>query len=103
MVCVCERFIRRAGRPGSTAGRMPAATHMVRPISRWQDNFLKILLLRQSPQSNKLTPLAMEKKFQLNQPRQTLEQPRLGQEMGRRLSHQIRAARATDAGAARRE
>jgi hypothetical protein len=60
-------------------------------------------LLRQSLQSNIIIALAMERKFQLNQPSQnqpsqTLEHSRLGQEGLWHLSHLILAAQETDAG-----
>jgi hypothetical protein len=41
---------------------------------------LETFLLRQSLQSNMITALAMKMEFQLNQPSQTLECSRLGQE-----------------------
>ena len=55
-------------------------------------------LLRPSLPSNIITALAMERKFQLNQPSQTLDHSRLGQEELRHLSHLILAAQETDAG-----
>jgi len=60
-------------------------------------------LLRQSLQSNMITALAMEKKFELNQLSQMLEHSRFGQEESRHLSHRILAAQETDAGDTRRE
>jgi hypothetical protein len=60
-------------------------------------------LLKQSLPSDMITALAMERKFQLNQPSQTLGHSRLDQEETRHLFHQILAARGTDAGGGRRQ
>jgi hypothetical protein len=49
-------------------------------------------VLRPSLQSNMMTGLAMEKKFQLNQTGQMLEHARFRQEELRQLSHPILAA-----------
>jgi len=49
-------------------------------------------MLRRSLQSNMMTGLAMEKKFQLNQTGRTLEPGRHRQEELRQLSHPILAA-----------
>jgi hypothetical protein len=55
-------------------------------------------VLRQLIESNKITALVMEKKFQLKQPSRTLERARPGPEELRQLSHHILAARKTEAG-----
>jgi hypothetical protein len=55
-------------------------------------------LLRQSLQSKRITALALDREFGLNQPSQMLEHSRLSQEESRHTSHQILAAQETDAG-----
>jgi len=55
-------------------------------------------VLRQLLEPNRITLLAMGKKFQLKQPSQTVKRARPSQEELRHLSHQILAVQETNAG-----
>jgi hypothetical protein len=57
----------------------------------------EIFLLRQSLPSSIITSLAMERKFQLNQPSRTVDHSRPGQEELRHQSHLILAAQGISA------
>jgi hypothetical protein len=59
--------------------------------------------LRELPESNTITALAMETEFHLHRLNRTLEHSRLDQGEARHSSHRILAAQEADAGDARRK